>query len=238
MKTISRRDVLKAGLLAPAVAANARGIGPTHSATGAVSEVSGPLSEPASVASPTLGAGRERLLLDFGWRFHFGHANDPAKDLGYGSASAGNFRKTGNFMPAASTSLDDADWRSIDLPHDWAVELPFKNDPDLQSKGFYPLGRQYPETSVGWYRRVFELPAGDAGRRITVEFDGAYRETLVVFNGFYIGRHSGGYDPFSFDVIGLHQPWRSATCCWCASMPRRATAGSMKVPGSIGTCGW
>ena len=40
----------------------------------------------------------------------------------------------------------------------------------------------------------------DAGKRITIEFDGAYRETMVVFNGFYIGQHSGGYDPFSFDV--------------------------------------
>src|SRR4029078_3179837 len=33
-----------------------------------------------------------------------------------------------------------------------------------------------------------------------VEFDGSYRDTMVVFNGFYIGRHGGGYDPFSFDL--------------------------------------
>ena len=65
----------------------------------------------------------------------------------------------------------------MDLPHDWAIELPFQNDPSLASKGSYPLGRDYPETSVGWYRRVFELPASDAGRRISIEFDGVYRET-------------------------------------------------------------
>jgi beta-galactosidase len=47
---------------------------------------------------------------------------------------------------------------------------------------------------------VFEILASDAGRRISVEFDGAYRESMVAFNGFYIGRHSGGYDPFSFDL--------------------------------------
>ena len=109
-------------------------------------------------------------------------------------------------MPAGTIAFDDGDWRSVDLPHDWAVELPFKNDPALASKGFYPLGRNYPETSVGWYRRVFELPAADAGKRITLEFDGAYRETMVVFNGFYIGRHSGGYDPFSFDVTDFANP--------------------------------
>jgi beta-galactosidase len=86
------------------------------------------------------------------------------------------------------------------LPHDWAIELPFQNDPDLLNKGFYPLGRKYPETSVGWYRRVFDIPTADAGKRITIEFDGAYREAMVVLNGFYIGWHSGGYDPFSFDI--------------------------------------
>lgn len=143
---------------------------------------------------------RERLLLDFGWRFHFGNADDQAKDFGFGSAHAGNFQKTGNFMPAGSMAFDDSDWKPVDLPHDWAVELPFQNDPDLSSKGFYPLGRKYPATSIGWYRRVFELPASDSGKRISIEFDGAYRESMVVFNNFYIGQHSGGYDPFSFDV--------------------------------------
>jgi beta-galactosidase len=206
MKTFSRRDVLKTSLLAPAVAATAHALGPIDPAVHAASEVSGPLSAPASLASATPGAGRERLLLDFGWSFHFGHADDPAKDFGYGSASAGNFQKTGSFMPAGSSFYSDADWSRIDLPHDWTVELPFKNDPDLQSKGFYPLGRKYPDTSIGWYRRVFELQAEDAEKHVTIEFDGAYRETTVIFNGFYIGQHSGGYDSFSFDVSDFVNP--------------------------------
>jgi beta-galactosidase len=206
MKTFSRRDVLKSSLLAPAVAVTAHALAPIDPAAHTYGEVSGPLSAPASLASPTPGAGRERLQLDFGWSFHFGSADDPSKDFGYGSADAGNFQKTGNFMPAASTSFSDSDWRSVDLPHDWTVELPFKNDLDLQSKGFYPLGRKYPETSVGWYRRVFQLSPDDAGKHITIEFDGAYRETTVVFNGFYIGQHSGGYDSFSFDLSDFVNP--------------------------------
>lgn len=205
MKTFSRRDLLKSSLLAPAAVA-AHGITPVQSAVHAAAELSGPLSPNASLASAEPGAGRERLLLDFGWRFHFGHADDPAKDFGFGSAGAGNFQKTGNFIPAGAIAFDDAEWRGTDLPHDWAIELPFTNDRDLTSKGFYPLGRKYPETSVGWYRRVFELPASDAGKRITIEFDGAYRETMVVLNGFYLGRHSGGYDPFSFDVSDFVYP--------------------------------
>ena len=39
-----------------------------------------------------------------------------------------------------------------------------------------------------------------------MEFDGAYRETMVVLNGYFIGRHSGGYDPFSFDVTDFATP--------------------------------
>jgi beta-galactosidase len=204
MKTLSRRDLLKTGLLAPAVAA-AHGMSPIEAAIQAVEETPGQVST-ASRDLSISGAGRERLLLDFGWRFHFGDANDPAKDFGFGSGRTGNFQKTGNFLPAGNVAYDDGEWRSVDLPHDWAIELPFQNDPALQSKGFYPLGRTYPATSVGWYRRVLELSAADADKRITLEFDGSYRETMVVFNGFYIGRHSGGYDPFSFDVTSFANP--------------------------------
>src|SRR5580704_10954710 len=206
METFSRRNLLKTGLLAPAAVAAASGLGPMGVAMQASGENPGPLPATTPSASPAPGAGRERLLLDFGWRFHFGNANDAAKDFNFGSGRTGTFQKTGNFLPAGTIAFDDGDWRDVDLPHDWAVELGFQNDPALSSKGFYPLGRNYPATSVGWYRRVFELPAEDAGKRITVEFDGSYRETMVVFNGFYIGRHSGGYDPFSFDLTDFATP--------------------------------
>src|SRR5277367_582946 len=205
MKPLSRRDLLKSSLLVPAAAA-ANGIAPFAPAMVIAVDVSQPLPQSAATSSPQSGGGRERLLLDFGWRFHLGNADEVAKDFGYGGERTGSFQKAGNFLPAGSIAFNDSDWRTVDLPHDWAVELPFKNDPALASKGYYPLGRAYPETSVGWYRRVFDLPAGDAGKRIVIEFDGAYRETMVVFNNFYIGRHSGGYDPFSFDVTDFANP--------------------------------
>ena len=179
MNKWSRRDVLKSGAALPAV-----GLLPSMLAAQA---------HPPAVT-------RERLLLDFGWRFHVGHGTDAAKDFGYNSGRNGSFQKTGNFLPAAALPFDDTGWTDVDLPHDWVISLPFKNDPSLSSKGFYPIGRSYPENSVGWYRRVFDVPAGDKGKRISVEFDGVYREALVVFNGYYIGRHRGGYDPFRFDV--------------------------------------
>ena len=207
MSKVSRRDLLKTGLLAPAAVAVANGMGPMAFALQAPENV--PELHAAGYLKPESsepGGGRERLLLDFGWRFHLGNADDPAKDFEFGSGRTGNFQKTGYFLPAGSMAFDDGDWQSVDLPHDWAIELPFTNDSALASKGFYPLGRTYPATSVGWYRRVFDLTSDDMGKRITLEFDGAYRETMVVFNGFYIGTHSGGYDPFSFDVTDFVNP--------------------------------
>jgi len=191
MKNLTRRDMFKTSLAAPAVVVAAE--------TAIDEEAEAQTAAPATAAG---GAGRERLLLDFGWRFHFGHATDAAQDFNF----RGNFSKTGNFGPIGTLLFDDNDWKAVDLPHDWAIELPFQNDPALSSKGFYPLGRTYPATSIGWYRRIFELPASDAGKRITLEFDAAYREATVILNGFYIGRHIGGYDPFSYDVTDFASP--------------------------------
>jgi beta-galactosidase len=141
---------------------------------------------------------REHLVMGFGWRFIFGNGSDPGKDLGFG-VNQGDFAKTGDFN-VAKTGYDDGKWRKLNLPHDWAVELPFFWDEELKSHGYKPLGRRYPETSVGWYRREFDIPASDAGRRIVVEFDGAFRDVLVFVNGCFIGRNDNGYAPFRFDI--------------------------------------
>ena len=86
------------------------------------------------------------------WKFGLGHGTDPARDLGFGNGQ-GDFAKTGDFE-FATEKFDDSKWRALNLPHDWAVELPFVRDEELQSHGYKPLGRRYPETSIGWYRRV------------------------------------------------------------------------------------
>ena len=100
----------------------------------------------------------------------------------------------------ASPRFDDSAWSKIDLPHDWAIDLPFVNNPVLIGHGAKPLGREYPETSVGWYRREFVLPASDAGRRISVEFDGIFRNATVFFNGHYIAENMSGYAPLNLDL--------------------------------------
>jgi beta-galactosidase len=195
IKRLSRRDVIKGGLAIPA----------TSLLSGsAVMTAARSMAAQTQVVAPA--SPRERLLLDFGWRFHFGHAVNAARDFDFGNGRSRAFQKTGNFLPVAALAFDDSDWKTLNLPHDWVIGLPFKNDPALSSKGFYPIGRSYPENSVGWYRRIFEIPKTDKGKRISIEFDGVYREALVALNGFYIGQHRGGYDPFSFDVTDFIVP--------------------------------
>src|ERR1700675_3567458 len=66
---------------------------------------------------------RERLLFDFGWKFFQGHGRTPTCVLGFGRYR-GNFEKTVKFE-FATQKFDDSKWRALNLPHDWAVELPF-----------------------------------------------------------------------------------------------------------------
>ena len=113
--------------------------------------------------------------------------------------SQGDFDKSGGFE-FATAKFDDLKWRAVNLPHDWAVELPFVHDEEQNSHGYKPLGRRYPETSIGWYRRVLDIPQEDTGRRISVLFDGAFRDALVFLNGYFIGRNDNGYAPFRFDI--------------------------------------
>ncbi|MFP5207107.1 MAG: glycoside hydrolase family 2 TIM barrel-domain containing protein, partial [Acidobacteriota bacterium] len=191
MSAFSRRDLLRSGLAVSASSLMSR------SAWARTTALLAARDQASAIALPSL-APRERLLFDFGWKFQFGNSNDPAKDLGFGMGQ-GDFSKTGDFK-FAKIGFDDSKWRSLNLPHDWAVELPFVWDEELKSHGYKPLGRRYPDTSVGWYRREFEIPAGDAGRRITVEFDGAFRDVLLFVNGCFIGRNNNGYVPFRFDI--------------------------------------
>ena len=192
MPAITRRDLLYSGVALSASSLLAR------SAWGRTAELLGGDSGPASAEALAAVAPREQLLFDFGWKFQFGHSTDPARDLGFGN-DQGDFAKTGEFK-FSKAKFDDSKWRSLDLPHDWAVELPFVRDEGLNTHGYKPLGRRYPETSVGWYRREFDIPASDLGRRITVEFDGAFRSVLIFVNGCFIGRNDNGYAPFRFDI--------------------------------------
>jgi beta-galactosidase len=143
--------------------------------------------------------GREHLLMDFGWRFALGHACDAEKDFNHGTGYFSYFAKNGFGDGPAAFGFDDRAWRKINLPHDWAVELPF-NSKGSYSHGYKAIGRDFPENSIGWYRKKFFIPESDLGRRIVIEFDGVHRNSLLWLNGFFLGEEHSGYSSFQYDI--------------------------------------
>ncbi len=169
---------------------------------------------PIGAVGTVSGSPREIVSLGTGWRFHLGHASDPAKDFGFGR-SHDTYGKSGDVgTPVAEPKFDDSAWEAVTLPHDWAVDLPFEQfgpagseaDRTGSFQGFKPVGRMWPATSVGWYRRVITLAKADAGRRLLLQFDGVARDCLVILNGFVVGSNESGYAPFEIDVTDFAKP--------------------------------
>src|SRR5581483_8422513 len=130
MSFLTRRDLLRSGM---ALSATTLLPGSLKRAEALLAAYPGvPSGEGSSAVAP-----RERLLFDFGWKFLQGHGADPLRDLGFGMGQ-GDFAKSGEFE-FATAKFDDAKWRPLNLPHDWAVELPFFWDEEQQSHGYKPL---------------------------------------------------------------------------------------------------
>jgi beta-galactosidase len=111
------------------------------------------------------------LAADSGWKFFLGDPNG-----------------------AEARSYADGSWRTVNLPHDWSIEsAPNKDNPSGAGGGFFPAG-------TGWYRKTFTAPADWKGKRVSVEFDGVYRDATVYLNGHKLGTHPYGYTSFSFDL--------------------------------------
>ena len=89
--------------------------------------------------------------------------------------------------------LVDSAWRKLDLPHDFAVEGPFR----IELKG--ETGK-LPYQGIGWYRKHFTVSTVDTGKKIFIDFDGAMANAKVWLNGNYIGTWPYGYSSFRMEL--------------------------------------
>ena len=144
---------------------------------------------------------REKIRLDEGWKFALGHAADPQKDFGCGTeyfnylTKANSIHNEGPYSP----KFDDKDWQAVRVPHDWVTTLPYASEAS-HSHGYKTVGYKYPETSVGWYRKMINIPSEDLGKHISLQFDGIFRNAQVWFNGFWMGVEPSGYATQVYDV--------------------------------------
>lgn len=94
----------------------------------------------------------------------------------------------------AAPDFNDSGWRSLNLPHDWAIEGDFnEKNPSGTGGGALPGG-------VGWYRKEFTLTPEQKGKEIFIDFDGAYMNSTVYVNGHELGTRPYGYASFSYDI--------------------------------------
>ena len=110
-----------------------------------------------------------------------------------------------------NAGYDDSNWQDVRVPHDWAIYGPFSPHNDKQNVAILQDGQTeasehagrtggLPFVGVGWYRNTGNLPAYEAGKRVTVIFDGAMANSQVFVNGRKVGVWPYGYNSFHFDV--------------------------------------
>lgn len=176
---------------------------------------------------------RERTLIDSGWRFYLGDpadiTNPSETNVTYypeisnleklqsgdvsGSTSETNLMTLrpslnglGENVSFVQTSFNDSSWRTLNLPHDWVVELPFSSGGDKGHGYKAGINGTTSTNTIAWYRRTFTLPSSYINKTLWLEFDGVYRNCLVWLNGHIIGRNVSGYSSASFDISQYANP--------------------------------
>ena len=141
------------------------------------------------VARAKAQVGGTRYSLDKGWLFHEGDIPFPVvsgQDASYNNAKAGTAKG------AAGLKFDDADWKHVTVPHDWAVEQPFEESAN-STQGYRARG-------MGWYRRYFKLDEADHGKHLEIQLDGIATHATVWVNGSIAARNWSGYNSIYIDI--------------------------------------
>ncbi|MEP2775875.1 MAG: glycoside hydrolase family 2 TIM barrel-domain containing protein [Luteolibacter sp.] len=92
---------------------------------------------------------------------------------------------------------DVSGWRTLDVPHDWGIEGPFRDELENRTG-------KLPWAGIGWYRKSFDVAEQD--KRIFIEFDGAMSNSQVWLNGEFVGEWPYGYASFQFELTQFIKP--------------------------------
>ncbi|MBI2513276.1 MAG: discoidin domain-containing protein [Opitutae bacterium] len=130
--------------------------------------------------------------------------------------------KLGDHAGAEAATFDDASWDRIGLPHSFS--RPYFG----ATNAFY--------VGYGWYRKTFEVPAVWQGRRLFLDFDGAFQDAEIFLNGKKVGAHQGGYTGFEIEITDAAVTGRNVVAVrlnnrWNARLAPRA--GEHQFSGGI-----
>lgn len=117
----------------------------------------------------------------------------------------------GEVLNLADVNFNDANWRKLDLPHDWSIEDLTENPSDSIVGPFYKkaVGKNATAFTVGgtaWYRKHFVLDKSTVGKQVFIQFDGVYMNSDVWVNGHHLGNHPNGYTAFVYELTPYLNP--------------------------------
>ena len=80
---------------------------------------------------------------------------------------------------AFQKDLDDSDWETVNIPHDWAIYGPFDKEIDKQTVAIVQDGENVatektgrtgslPYIGEGWYRNLFSIPHYKTGQKVII----------------------------------------------------------------------
>lgn len=112
-----------------------------------------------------------------------------------GSFADGGVKDAGDYTTEEiiDPTFNDAGWRTVDVPHDFSIEgEKVSNSNDAQA---------YLQGGLAYYRKVFTVPESMSGtKRINIDFEGVYQNSVVYLNGVEIGNYPSGYTGFAYDI--------------------------------------
>ncbi|MGB8316758.1 MAG: glycoside hydrolase family 2 TIM barrel-domain containing protein, partial [Ignavibacteriaceae bacterium] len=168
-----------------------------------------PISGIAQQTQQSIMNKRTKECFDFNWMFHKGDI--AMKRVVQAGGQGGLTDVDVKVITTKDTVIDYAnvnsarvfyprDWKEVNLPHDWCVEGTFVHNDSL---GNQPAANGYLPAGIGFYRKEFEIPESDKGKKIIIEFDGIFRNSTVWVNGFLMGNHLSGYTPSFYDLTDV-----------------------------------
>ncbi|MCW3092550.1 MAG: glycoside hydrolase [Ferruginibacter sp.] len=110
-----------------------------------------------------------------------------------------NFNKNWKFIldnvnDYSKASANVSNWRLLNLPHDWSIEMPFDSTSPTGTGGGALRG------GIGWYNKSFSIPFSAKDKKISIDFDGVYHHSEVWINGHYLGLRPYGFSSFRYDL--------------------------------------
>lgn len=141
----------------------------------------------ALLATVTMGYSRTDELFNFDWKFHIGTVKN-----------------------AEAADFDDSSWRSLDLPHDYQIEMPW-----TEAAGG---ARGFKDMSEGWYRKTFKADPSWKGQKVILDFEGIMAYGEAYLNGKKIGGTDYGYLGFEADITNaLNYEGDNVVAVWCST---------------------